>query len=98
MTRVTITPASVKRVPVVIIMKEKVWESLAKDAGTFAMMFSLVMIGYLIGSNALQFFGGFMGIVWVLAKAASDGKKLSIEEARDKLDQIERETHHGMSE
>lgn len=77
--------------PEIIIIRESAASSIAKDAGTFALFASLIGIGVLLDSGAMQWVGAVIGftsiVVW--AARASAGNRLTVEQARTRLDAIE---------
>ncbi len=75
----------------IVIISERVRDSLAKDIGVFALFVSLIGIGWLIGSTALQWVGAIIGFITILAWAARIRKenRFTVSEARKRLDEIE---------
>lgn len=75
---------------IVIIVRESVLESWATDASTFALVVGLIGIGWLLGSNAMQWLGALFAFLTILARAMTE-RVYTIAEARAELDRIERE-------
>lgn len=75
----------------VMIIRETVAASIAKDAGTLAMFGALIGIGVLLDSGAMQWVGAVIGFFWIvtLSFRASVKNRLTIEQARVRLDEIE---------
>lgn len=75
--------------PVIILVHETVWQSWAKDFGTLAMIVSLIGIGIFLNSRALQFVGAIMAMIVIVYLSIGEGKRMTIDEARAYLTQIE---------
>lgn len=77
--------------PTIILLRETWWQSLVKDAGSFAMVAGLAVVGVLLDSTALQWIGAIMGFIWVMARGSEAVRKAkcTIPEARAKLDELE---------
>jgi hypothetical protein len=73
----------------VIIIKEGVLESWLNDAGTFVMFATLIGIGVLIGSPAMQWVGGIIGFIAIGTRPTLHRKRMTIAEARAKLDSFD---------
>ena len=52
--------------PDVMLVVEGVKQSIIKDAFTFVMVTSLIWIGVVLNSNAMQWFGAFMAMICIL--------------------------------
>lgn len=74
----------------IIVIRESLLESYAKDFGTLALFLALVSIGIALESAALQFVGAFVGTVIMLTWASHNGAKLTIKEAKRLLEDMER--------
>jgi amino acid permease len=76
-----------------ILIREKVLESWLRDAGTFALFGSLIGIGVLLESVALQWVGAIIGFLTIFVKAATARKShtMTIAQARKRLDELEAE-------
>lgn len=85
--------AETKQTPTIILLRESWQSSLAKDAGTFAMLAGLIGLGVFVGSTALEWIGALMGMFWLVAKTmrTTDKYKFTIAEARKRLDELELE-------
>lgn len=75
--------------PEIIIIRETWRESLLSDAGTFCLFVGLIGIGWLLDSSAMQLVGAFVGFVTILTTAKKLGQRMTVAEARRKLDEIE---------
>lgn len=75
----------------ILIMREPLWESLAKDTFSCVVLLGLVGVGIWAGSSAMQWAGAVIWMVWMPSKAVSyfNKNKLTIAEARAKLDALE---------
>jgi len=76
--------------PKVIIVYESLKLSILRDLFTFFMLVSVVGIGVWVGSAAMQWVGALIGFICLLAWTQEKKVRLSIVEARLKLDQIEK--------
>jgi uncharacterized membrane protein YadS len=76
--------------PEIIIIRETWWESLLSDASTFCLFMSLIGIGLLLDSSAMQWVGAIVGFMIIATRAAKMGLRMTVAEARQKLDEIER--------
>lgn len=78
----------------VILIHETILQSLARDAGTFATIAGLVAIGIVVESTALQWIGAIMGFLTVIARSsgAVQRSRMTVAQARTKLDEIEART------
>lgn len=75
----------------VVIIRENLAESIAKDCFTFVMLTSLVFVGWLLDSTALQWIGALMGFatVCVVGSGARKRRTFDIPGARKRLDELE---------
>lgn len=73
----------------VIILREKALDSLVSDFGTFVMFVALIGIGWALDSAAMQWVGAICGFITIVAQSANKDKKMTIADARKKLDEIE---------
>lgn len=76
--------------PKVVILRETVSESIRSDLFTAVTFVGLIGAGWLIGSGAMQWFGGILAAIVVISRAAGMGKRMTIAEARAYLDSLER--------
>ena len=72
-----------------IIIHETVFQSWCRDASTFALFVGLIGIGYMLDSSAMQWAGFFVAIIATFVRAGVKAKKLTIEQARARLDELE---------
>jgi hypothetical protein len=75
----------------ITVLHEALWQSIAKDAFSTLMLLGSIGIGVWVGSATLQWFGGFIFILWVMGRASQrdNSSRMTIAEARAFLDQIE---------
>lgn len=73
--------------PEVIIVHETTLQSWMRDASTFALFVALISIGIFLDSTALQWVGAIVGFVAITARGTV-GKRLSLEAARSRLDEL----------
>lgn len=75
----------------VIIIRETAIQSLVKDAGTFALFASLIGVGVLLDSGAMQWVGAIVGFTtiftWVIRGTSKN--RMTVEQARVRLNEIE---------
>ena len=77
--------------PEIIIIGEPLRKSLAKNAASFCTIVGIIGVGVILDSAPMQWLGAVIWMLWLIAKVSMRGKTLSIEEARRRLDEIERE-------
>lgn len=73
----------------VILVHESPLQSWARDASTFALFVSLIGLGILTGSSALQWVGAIIGFITIGIRSSGRTHLMTIAEARQKLDEIE---------
>ena len=73
----------------VIIINETVWESWQKDIVSFGSLIICIAVGVYLDSSALQWIAGFMFILMLLTRALAQTKRLTIPQARKRLDELE---------
>lgn len=76
----------------VILISESVMDSWARDSFMFCTLVGLVLVGWFLDSAALQWVGALMGFLSVCVRASGRTKaaRMTIAEARAKLDDLER--------
>lgn len=79
----------------VIIIHETILQSWGRDLGAFALFLSLIGLGWLIDSSAMQWVGAIIAFIALFQRASGKVQKLSIADAREKLDALEREAAGG---
>lgn len=79
----------------VIVVSESFRASAANDAFMFATIVSLIGIGVLLDSSAMQWIGGLLGMITISVRAAGKTKPMTIAEARAKLDELEAAGREG---
>lgn len=75
----------------IIIVSESVLASWMRDAGSIGALFGLMGAGVYLESSAMQWFGGFIGVFWLIAKQGSKKMTYDIPGARKRLDELEAE-------
>lgn len=74
----------------IVIVDQRMWQSIASDAVSFGLLALAMFVGVALNSAALQWVGG---IVWILHLFGMGARKLNtrltIEQARAKLDELE---------
>lgn len=73
----------------IILIKESAAQSLISDAGTALLFAFLIGLGVWLESDAMQWVGALVGFTSVLARTSRAGRRLSVREARQRLDEIE---------
>ncbi len=73
----------------VILVHETAMQSWARDAGTFVLFIALIGIGIIANSAALQWVGAIVAFIATISRSSGNVERLSIAEARAKLDAIE---------
>jgi len=74
------------------IWQETMWESIVTDTYTIGSLIASVLVGWFIGSAALEWISGILIILMIVNRASGQGfRKLTIDEARKKIDDLERE-------
>ena len=77
------------KVETIIIAHETPWKAAKVDATTYILALALILPGYFLESEALQYLGVIVLFVALLAQVSA--RKMTIEQARARLDEIERE-------
>lgn len=75
--------------PTVIILKEPLLSSIASDLFTLAMFAAMIGLGVYLQSTAMQWAGAVVFFISTIVMAAARGSRLTIAQARAKLDEIE---------
>ena len=80
----------------VIIIRETAFEGVVSDISTFCIFVGLIGLGWLLGSSAMQWAGFIIGCLYLLSRASgmSSKNKMTIAQARKKLDELERGGTH----
>lgn len=73
----------------VIMVHETTLQSWARDAGTLALFAALIGIGIVADSAAMQWAGAIIAFITTCVRASGKVERLSIDEARAKLDELE---------
>ena len=75
----------------IIILRESILESVVKDVTTFLTFAALIGLGWWIESGAMQWFGGGLAFLFIVARAAMARAKVNytLKEARELLDRLE---------
>lgn len=75
--------------PTLIIVHEGFWTSLARDATTFLMAVSIIGVGVLLASAAMQWVGAIVFFIAVAGTASTSKNRLTFDEARKRIDELE---------
>lgn len=73
----------------IIIIRESIGQSIARDFGTFAMFAGLIGIGVILGSSALQAVGAVIGFLAIGIRASGIRKEFTREQAIKYLQEME---------
>jgi hypothetical protein len=73
----------------IVIIDDRLWMSLGRDAGTLALAALLFGPGLYLDSGWLQLAGFIAWAGWLLSKVSGSDNKMTILEARKKLDEWE---------
>ncbi len=87
----TPTPEWPPRIHLFVIKHETVWQSILADAFTLIALFSGIGAGRLIGSAVLEWLAAALFVVAIIIMSLTRDRRLSIDEARHRLDEIEQE-------
>jgi predicted cation transporter len=80
-----------KPAPTIIVVHETLTQSVISDIVTFVMVVSIIGIGWLMNSSAMQWAGFTMFAVMTIASVTNKTKnRMTIAEARKKLDELEK--------
>lgn len=77
----------------IILVHESSLQSWVRDASTFVLFGSLIGLGILTGSSALQWVGAIIGFITIGIRSSGRTHRMTIAEARQKLDEIEGRDH-----
>lgn len=75
----------------VIVIRETLRESIISDTYSLMIAFGMMLPGYLLDIAALQWLGAVMFIITLLAMGFNSKTKMTIAEAREYLDKLEKE-------
>ncbi|RJG46540.1 hypothetical protein [Mesorhizobium sp. DCY119] len=75
--------------PEILVIHESVWHSFVRDATTFLMAVSIIGVGVLLASTAMQWVGAIVFFLAVAGTAAAHKNRMTIEEARKRIDELE---------
>lgn len=77
--------------PKVIILKETPLNSLMVDATTYALIVAVIGTGWFLGSTAMEWAGFIiLGISAIAVATGKEDRKMTIKEAREYLDKLEK--------
>lgn len=79
--------------PEILIIEETALQSMVSDGVTLAMFAAMVGLGVALGSETMQYLGGSLFLVWLCIRRRKP--RLSIAQARRRLDEIEEARRHG---
>lgn len=75
--------------PEIIIIRETMLQSWISDASSVVGFLALIGIGVYLESNAMQWAGAILGFITICGKAFERDKRMTVAEARKRLDDIE---------
>lgn len=77
----------------VILIRESLRDSIIRDLTTVACFVAMIGIGVWLDSSALQWIGALLGFIAIMSRSINMMEKYrySIEEARRRLDELERQ-------
>jgi hypothetical protein len=73
----------------IMLISESVLESWMHDASTFALFIAMIGMGVYLDSSAMQWVGALMGFVTIISHAAKNKSRMTIAQARARLDELE---------
>ncbi len=75
----------------VIVLKENIWNSWARDFGTFLTFTGLISIGVFLESSVLQWVGAIIGFFAIACRSIAffNKQKVTVAQARKILDELE---------
>lgn len=80
----------------VVIVRETLRESILTDTYSLLMVFAMVLPGYLLGIEPLQWVGAALFMIWLLSAGSGKyTKRRTIAEARAYLDELEQTDRNG---
>jgi len=76
----------------VIIIRESIWRSLCRDIGTLILFAALIGLGRILGSTVMEWVGALVAMFAITSMALRPmmRNRLTVSEARARLDEIER--------
>lgn len=74
----------------IILIRESFWSSIVSDTYTFLVVVGIISIGWLLQSTAMQWAGFLMLMILGLGKIVGKTPRLTVAEARAKLDEFEK--------
>ena len=77
--------------PTVIIIRETWKESVLSDTYSYLIAIAMMAPGYFLNVDALQWLGAILFMITLLAQGSNMKYKMSVAEARDRLDEIEKD-------
>lgn len=81
--------------PNIIIVRETVRESIITDTYSLLVAFAMVLPGYLLDIESLQWLGSALFMVWLLSAGNNYTTRRTIAEARAYLDELEQKERDG---
>ncbi len=81
--------------PNIIIIRETVRESIVTDTYSLLVAFAMMLPGYFLGIEALQWLGAILFMVWLLSAGGNIKRRKTIAEARAYLDELEQKECNG---
>lgn len=77
--------------PTVIIIRETWKESIVSDTYSYLMAIAMMVPGYFLNIDALQWLGAILFMITLLAMGSNTKHKMTVTEARSRLDEIEKD-------
>lgn len=75
----------------ITITDDRLWKSVVSDVFSFVTLMAMVGVGWFVDSSALQWIGGIIWCIWLMARLSQSKKKfMSVTLAREYLDKLER--------
>jgi hypothetical protein len=80
------------KIEIIVLADDRLWKSVARDAWTAIVLGGLTMLGWWVGSTALQWIGGLFAVLFMISRvtATTVKSRYTLAEARAKLDELER--------
>jgi uncharacterized membrane protein YdjX (TVP38/TMEM64 family) len=79
--------------PIIVVVDDTLWKSIARDAVTFLTLAALTLFGWWIGSVALEWVGVMFAALFLFGRQYNsfENRQYTPEQARAEIDRIEKE-------
>lgn len=79
-----------EKTKIIVLADDRLWKSFLSDLWTAVVLGGLTMLGWWVGSSALQWIGGFFAVLFIMGRVTAAGVKnrFTISEARAELERI----------